>query len=141
MKLRKFITGILLCLSFSALSISKKEIISLIANHPEIKYKDIAIAQFILETGNNKSRLARNNNIFGIKYNRRFASGKVGSYAKYRSIDDCIDHYVFIQKYFTKKYNIVTKKDYIWFLKKKYARSRSYTRKIVLIAKKYKDIE
>lgn len=138
MKVLTLVTSILLCLSFSALSIGKAEIIKIIADHPEIKYKDIAIAQFILETGNNKSKLARHNNIFGIKYNKNFANGKIGSYATYRSIHDCISHYIFIQKYFSKKYNILSKKDYLWFLKKKYARSSSYTKRVVRIASKYK---
>lgn len=138
MKALILITSILLCLSFTALSVGKAEIIKIIAGHPEIKYKDLAIAQFILETGNNKSKLAKHNNIFGIKYNRKFANGKIGSYATYRSIHDCISHYIFIQNYFSKKYNILTKKDYLWFLKKKYARSSSYTKRVVKIASKYK---
>lgn len=141
MKLRKIITGILICLSFSSLSLDKTDIILTIANHPDIQYKDIAIAQFLLETGNNKSKLAKHNNIFGIKYNKNFANGKIGSYATYRSIDDCIDHFVFIQKYFQGKYKIVTKKDYIWFLKRKYAKSSSYTRRVTKIARKYKQFQ
>lgn len=138
MKALILITSILLCLSLTALSIGKAEIIKIISNHPEIKYKDLTIAQFILETGNNKSKLAKHNNIFGIKYNRKFANGKIGSYATYRSIHDCISHYIFIQNYFSKKYNILTKKDYLWFLKNKYATSTSYTKRVVKIASKYK---
>jgi len=138
MKVITLFTSILICLSFTALSIGKDEIIKIILEHPEIKYKDITIAQFILETGNNKSKLAKHNNIFGIKYNRKFANGKIGSYATYKSIEDCISHYIFIQNYFSKKYKILSKKDYLWFLKKKYARSTSYTKQVVKIASKYK---
>jgi len=138
MKVITLFTSMFLCLSYTALSIGKAEIIKIIADNPEIKYKDITIAQFILETGHNRSRLARHNNIFGIKYNRKFANGKIGSYATYRSIDDCILHYIFIQNYFSKKYKILSKKDYLWFLKKKYARSTSYTNRVVKIASKYK---
>lgn len=138
MKVITLVTSILLCLSFTAFSIGKDEIIRIILEHPGIKYKDITIAQFILETGNNKSKLAKHNNIFGIKYNRKFANGKIGSYATYKSIHDCISHYIFIQNYFSKKYNILNKKDYLWFLKKKYATSTSYTKRVVKIASKYK---
>jgi flagellum-specific peptidoglycan hydrolase FlgJ len=138
MKTLILITSMFLCLSYPALSIGKAEIIKIIADNPEIKYKDITIAQFILETGHNRSRLARHNNIFGIKYNRKFANGKIGSYATYRSINDCILHYIFIQNYFSNKYNILTKKDYIWFLKKKYATSKFYAKRVSRIALKYK---
>jgi flagellum-specific peptidoglycan hydrolase FlgJ len=138
MKVITLFTSILICLSFTALSIGKAEIIRIILKHPGIKYKDITIAQFILETGNNKSKLAKHNNIFGIKYNRKFANGKIGSYATYKSIHDCISHYIFIQNYFSKKYNVLNKKDYLWFLKKKYATSTSYTKRVVKIASKYK---
>ncbi len=121
-----------------AQTFGKNEIIKIIGLHPDIKYKDIAIAQFILETGNNKSKLAKHNNIFGIKYNKNFASGKIGSYATYKSIQDCINHYIFIQNYFTKKYSILNKKEYLWFLKKKYARSSSYAKRVNKIAQQYK---
>lgn len=143
---RHYLKIIALMLVFSVIKLpecnaqkfQKNEIIEAIGSHPEIKYKDLAIAQFILETGNNKSKLAKHNNIFGIKYNRNFAKGRIGSYATYKSIYDCINHYIFIQNYFTKKYGILTKKEYLWFLKKKYARSSSYVKRVNKIAKQYK---
>jgi uncharacterized FlgJ-related protein len=105
--------------------------------HPSIVYKDIAYAQFIVETGHFTSRrFMKDNNIAGIKYKgARLAMGKRRAYAIYASWTTSIEEYARIQARLIKLTNTKTREEYFRKVLPKYAIDKKYPQLIRALCK------
>jgi uncharacterized FlgJ-related protein len=109
-------------------------------NFPSIIYKDIAYAQFVLETGHFKSRrFKEDNNLGGIKFKgAKLAIGHRGEYAIYANLEDCMQEYARIQARLINITNTLSRKDYFNKVLPKYAVDKNYPRLIRKLCKLYK---
>ena len=94
-----------------------------------LRFPEIAICIYRLETGNGTSKLYRKyNNMFGFKVNsRKLHNGKTKSnYAKYESRNASLMDYYLFEKQLIKRFGIKNQKQYIAVISKRYARNPSY---------------
>jgi hypothetical protein len=110
-------------------------IYSLVESDADLKFKEITFSKFVYESGWFKKM--RYNNFTGMKYNsRKFVSGRTkDGYAKYNSLEDCLNDYKAWQKKHLK--NVHSESGYILVLKKVYCKKNdSYIRNIFKIKRK-----
>ena len=119
--------------------VSRTEI-QYVLSHPNIKYKDIVIAQIIEETGYLTSKKFRTkNNVFGMKVSSRgycLNSRNRGQYAVYRDFKHSIDDYAIYQQKKITKHKLYNKKLYLKYLSKYYAKNPKYVKNLNNIIKK-----
>lgn len=119
--------------------VSRTEI-QYVLSHPNIKYKDIVIAQIIEETGYLTSKKFRTkNNVFGMKVSNRgycLNSKNRGQYAVYTDFKHSVDDYAEYQQKKIVKYKLYNKKLYLKYLSKYYAKNKNYVRNLNNIIKK-----
>lgn len=96
-----------------------------------IQHPDIVFRQAILESGNFKSKVFKdNNNMFGFKQAFKRANTQTGTnrgYAVYNSWQECVIDYALYQTYSAKN---MTEDNYIDFLGRNYAEDPEYKNKI-----------
>lgn len=105
-----------------------------------IKYPEVVLSQIMIESGNLTSKLCkRNNNILGmtVATKRETTALNESGYAKYKSWFDCIVDYKFYQDLVFSKHKTMTKKQYIAYLHKNYAKSPTYKTKLTQMSKIY----
>ena len=93
-----------------------KELVKQKIIHPEL-----VLSQAKLESGNYKSKIAKENkNIFGIKYiNRKpYQKGELNGHALYSSVKDCILDFKLTQRY------------YLENIEKRYSETKGYSERI-----------
>ena len=100
-----------------------------------VEYPHIVFSQMLLESGNFKSDLAKNNdNFFGMKYPRQratVAQGMDKGYAYYRSWSYSVLDYAIWQRRYASG---LTEEEYLEMLSEKYAEDKAYVRKVKSIA-------
>lgn len=135
--MKKLFLSILLFLSvlFSfATEINRYKVYSVIKSL-EIQFPEIVLAQAILESGNFKSKIAKNgHNIFGMKMPKKrktIASGVYKGYAKYCCWEESVYDYKLWQK--SKKFR--SKNEYLKYLAKVYCKTPNYISKLKKIIK------
>jgi uncharacterized FlgJ-related protein len=105
-----------------------------------IKYPEIVMSQIMLESSNLTSRLClKNNNLLGMTVPSKrstLALNKSG-YAKYKSWFESVLDYKLYQDYILSKNNLDTKKKYIAFLNRNYAKDKRYKNTITSMSKEY----
>jgi len=108
-----------------------------------IKYPDVAMAQVMIESGSLTSKLCKkNNNLAGMtvpSIRETTAINKTG-FAKYASWLQSIIDYKMYQDYIFSKHKITSKKQYIAFLHKHYAKSPTYKAAVTKLAKYYSNL-
>jgi len=139
--MKKFIT-IILGMAFLSFplqafktNIVYNNIYSIVENDEELKFKEITFSKFVYESGWFKKM--RYNNFTGMKYNsRKFVNGKTrDGYAKYNSLEDCLNDYKAWQKKHLK--NVHSEREYIFVLRKLYCKKNpQYIKNIFKIRKK-----
>ena len=105
-----------------------------------VKYPEVVISQIMIETGWLTSRLCKaNNNLLGmmVPSKRETTAINEKGFAKYTSWIDCIMDYKMYQDYILSKNHITTKKQYIAFLHKNYAKSPTYKTRLTQLSKTY----
>lgn len=111
-------------------------------NRSEILYKDVFLAQSILETGHYTSEVFKHgNNLMGMKKAGKRESTAIGTYkgyAKYASWTESLKDYNLWQKYFSHKFK--TKEQFLAFLNTRYSQDGSYAKKLLLVLKKNKSL-
>ena len=110
-------------------------IYSLVENDKELKFKEITFSKFVYESGWFKKM--RYNNFTGMKFNsRKFVNGKTkDGYAKYNSLEDCLNDYKEWQKKHLKK--VTSEIGYIKILEKLYCKNNDvYIKNIFKIRRK-----
>lgn len=102
-----------------------------------IKFPDVALAQAILESGNFKSKIAKeNNNFFGMrlpKSRQTTAVGQKSGYARYLSWKDSIRDFKLWQDSLFKKKPNMTRSQYLSYLNRIYSETPNYISRIRLI--------
>jgi hypothetical protein len=110
-----------------------KQTVLMALRNLDIQFKDVVFAQIMLESGDLNSRLfKRNNNMLGMKQpsKRETTSlGKTNGYATYGDWYSCLEDYVLYQKSILSKKHL-TKKQYIAYISKHYAKDPEYKHKI-----------
>lgn len=100
-----------------------------------VEHPHIVFAQMLLESGNFKSDLAKNNNnFFGMKYPRQRATVAKGvdrGYAYYRSWSYSVLDYAIWQRIYASG---LTEEEYLEMLSEKYAEDKAYVRKVKSVA-------
>jgi hypothetical protein len=112
-------------------SLTMEDNIYLYLDSINVKFKTVVVAQAILESGNFKSKVFKeNNNLFGMKRaSKRPSLGIMeGSYNKYKSWQESVLDYAFYQAYFCNK--IKTEEEYINHLCNHYAEDINYKLKL-----------
>ena len=112
-----------------------------------IKFADIVLAQAILESGNFKSKLAKeNNNLFGMRLARvreTTAKGQKYGYANYLSWKDSVKDYKLWQDSVLKNKKNMTRTQYLSYLNRIYSETPNYISRIRFITEtnknKYED--
>ena len=102
-----------LCITFSyadSLTLSKKaqkyKAAQIIAAHPDLKYKCIALGIAAHESANFSSNVYKSkNNMFGIKTRQ-------GTYRRFSSIEKCINYYSMLEKRNSIKFKIKSPEQY-----------------------------
>jgi uncharacterized FlgJ-related protein len=105
-----------------------------------IKYPEVVLSQIMIETGYLNSRLCKiNNNLLGmmVPSKRETTAINQRGFAKYLNWFDCILDYKLYQDYIFSRNNIQTKKQYIAFLHRNYAKSPSYKKRLTELSKDY----
>lgn len=117
-----------------------KENLIIELNNSDIKYKDLFLAQSILETGHYTSEIFKQgNNLIGMKLpgkRKTTAIGTYKGYAKYSNWIHSLEDYNLWQKYFSHKFK--TREQFLAFLDQRYSQDGSYARKLNSILKKNK---
>lgn len=147
--MRKFLFIILLCLvtisvsseNLTQLPFSEENLISEL-NRTEILYKDIFLAQSILETGHYTSEVFKHgNNLVGMKKAGKRETTAIGTYkgyAKYSSWSESLKDYNLWQKYFSHKFK--SREQFLAFLDRHYSKDGSYAKRLLSILKKNKTL-
>jgi len=108
-----------------------------------IKFPDLALAQAILESGNFKSKIAKeNNNFFGMRVPRSrktTAVGQKSGYARYLSWKDSVKDFKLWQDSVFKKKPNMTRSQYISYLNRIYSETPNYISSIRLIVETNKN--
>ena len=105
-----------------------------------IKYPEVVISQIMIETGWLTSRLCKvNNNLLGmtVPSKRETTAINEKGFAKYTSWIECILDYKMYQDYIFSRNHITSKKQYIAYLHKNYAKSPTYKKRITELSKTY----
>jgi len=106
-----------------------------------IMYPDIAFAQAVLESAHFKSPLfIRANNLFGMKIPTKRPTTAIGStngYSKYSNWNSSVLDYKLWQEFLFKRKGVMTRKEYILYIKKWYATDPNYIIKIKNSINKY----
>ena len=105
-----------------------------------IKYPDVVMSQIMLESSNLTSRLCiKNNNLLGmtVPTKRQTTAINKKGYAKYKFWLESIVDYKFYQDAILSKHNLDTKKKYIAFLHKNYAKNNKYKNTLTYMSKEY----
>lgn len=116
-------------------NVTYNNIYSLVENDEELKFKEITFSKFVYESGWFKKM--RYNNFTGMKYSsRKFVNGKTkDGYAKYNSLEDCLNDYKMWQKKHLK--NVHSERGYILVLEKLYCKKNpQYIKNIFKIKRK-----
>lgn len=106
----------------------------------KVKYPDVVISQINLESSHLKSKLCKsNNNLLGmtVPYKRNTTATNSKGFAKYNNWIECIIDYKLYQDYILSKNNLDTKKKYIAYLHKNYAKSSSYKTNLTNLSIEY----
>lgn len=102
-----------------------------------IKFPDVALAQAILESGNFKSKIAKeNNNFFGMrlpKNRETTAVGQKSGYARYLSWKESIKDFKLWQDSLFKKRPNMTRSQYLSYISRIYSETPNYISRIRLI--------
>lgn len=108
-----------------------------------IKFPDVALAQAILESGNFKSKLAKeNNNLFGMRLARvreTTAKGQKYGYANYLSWKDSVKDYKLWQDSVLKNKKNMTRTQYLSYLNRIYSETPNYISRIRFITETNKN--
>jgi uncharacterized FlgJ-related protein len=108
-----------------------------------LEFPDIVFAQAILESGHFNSKVFKeNNNLFGMRQASKrltVSKGKLNGYAIYDSWQESVEDYYLYQEYSFKKRNF-TRSEYLSRLNKSYASTSGYSKKLLSIIKRFKDI-
>jgi uncharacterized FlgJ-related protein len=121
-------------------SLSMEEQIYLYLDTINVKFKTVVVAQAVLESGNFKSKVFKeNNNIFGMKKasTRPTLGTMQGSYSKYKNWQESILDYAFYQAYFCNR--IKSEEEYINHLCTNYAEDEKYRDKLERIIAKLRN--
>lgn len=105
-----------------------------------VRYPEVVLSQIMIETGYLKSRLCKiNNNLLGmmVPSKRETTAINQKGFAKYTTWIDCILDYKLYQDYIFSRNNIQTKKQYIAFLHRSYAKSANYKKRLTELSKDY----
>ena len=115
-------------------SICTKDTVKQALSNLGIKYKDVVLAQIMLESGDLRSKLTiLNNNLLGMKHPKKRETTSTGStrgYATYSDWYACLEDYCLYQKQILSKKNL-TKSQYINYIAKHYAKDPHYKTKIL----------
>lgn len=116
-----------------------KESVYMALKELDIQHPDIVYAQIIIESANLNSKLYKtNNNIIGMKHPKRRLTTSEGSkngYAYYKDWYSCLEDYAIYQQYVLKD-KIVSRSQYLYFLKKNYAKDPKYKQKLIATIQK-----
>lgn len=108
-----------------------------------LEFPDIVFAQAILESGHFKSKVFKENiNLFGMRQPSKrntVSKGRANGYAIYESWRESVEDYYLYQEYSFKN-KIITRSQYFRRLDKSYASTPEYSKKLLLIIKKFKGI-
>lgn len=111
-------------------------------NKSDIQYKDIVLAQSILETGHYTSEIFKHgNNLIGMKLAKKrptTATGTYKGYATYSSWYQSLEDYNLWQKNFSHKFK--TREQFLAFLNLRYSQDGSYAKKLLSVLKKHKTL-
>jgi hypothetical protein len=122
---------------------SKTEVYQQIVSEGLI-FPDIVFAQAILESGNFKSKVSReNNNFFGMrlaKVRETTAIGQKSGYAKYGSWKDGVRDYKLWQDRIIKNKPNITRDQYMSLLNRIYSESSIYMSQVKLIVRQNKSM-
>jgi hypothetical protein len=105
-----------------------------------IKYPEVVMSQIMIESAYLKSKLTkRNNNILGmtVATKRQTTAVNKKGFAKYLNWIDCIYDYKLYQDYILSKNSIISKKQYISFLHRTYAKAPNYKSRLTELSKVY----
>ena len=105
-----------------------------------IKYPEVVMSQIMLESNNLRSRLCLvNNNLLGmtVPSKRKTTAMNKKGYAKYKNWMESIVDYKLYQDAILATHKLDSKKKYIAFLNKNYAKSKDYKKTITAMAKNY----
>ena len=105
-----------------------------------IKYPEVVMSQIMIESAYLKSKLTkRNNNILGmtVATKRQTTAVNKKGFAKYLNWIDCIYDYKLYQDYILSKNSIISKKQYISFLHRTYAKAPNYKSRLTELSKTY----
>lgn len=110
-----------------------KQTVLMALKNLDIKFKDVVFAQIMLESAELNSRLFKvNNNMLGMKQPSKRETTSIGKshgYATYKDWYSCLEDYVLYQKAILSKRHL-TKKQYITYISKHYAKDPNYKKKI-----------
>jgi len=108
-----------------------------------LEFPDIVFAQAVLESGHFKSKVFKeNNNLFGMKQPSKRATvskGKSNGYAVYDFWQESVEDYYLYQEYSFRKRNF-TRSEYLSRLDRTYASTSGYSKKLLSIIKRFKDV-
>jgi uncharacterized FlgJ-related protein len=108
-----------------------------------LEFPDIVFAQAILESGHFKSKVfEENNNLFGMRQPSKRATvskGRSNGYAVYDFWQESVEDYYLYQEYTFRK-KTFTRSEYLSRLNKSYASTPGYSKKLLSIIKRFKDI-
>ena len=100
----------------------------------DVKYADVVYAQIMLESGDLKSKLVlMNNNLLGMRHPKKRQTTSTKSthgYATYTDWYACLEDYVLYQQNVLKSKNL-SKKQYIAYLARTYAKDPQYKVKLI----------
>lgn len=109
-----------------------KENLLFVIDSLNILHPEITIAQIKLETANYSSNIFKeNNNLFGMKLpkiRKTLATGENRKHAKYNNWKDSVIDYKLWQEHMLEK--PLNKKDYLYYLSKRYAEDKKYIKKL-----------
>lgn len=125
---------------YEKVSTTNNSITELIISN-NIRFKEVVLAQTLLETGCYTSKVYKeNNNPFGMKHNGRgYSKNTKNGHANYNSLSDAVKDYAEWQLKYCPK-SISTNEEYLaWLDKWGYAEDPSYTTKLRNIISKQKN--
>ena len=116
-----------------------------VINDLEIKFPEIAFAQALLESGDFKSDLARNNNnLFGMKKpSKRSTTADEKTrrgYAVYDHWIESIKDYKLYQEFVIERNKIANKYQYVSYIDRTYAEINDYSKRLNRVIKEHKFI-